>query len=145
MTKRMLLAAAFCVAAATIGAGEARAQACGVPDDTPAAVINTYADLLGGLFPLDEAECEKIGAGFLATCHKTVSAEVACWKQVIKGLAKGVKVGCGAQGPDEAECNEVLGAELGGAEISLENAELEGHADCEVGADTFYFFCLNPF
>lgn len=145
VTKRMLLAAAFCVAVATIGAGEARAQACGLPDETPALVFNTYVDLLGGLYPLDEAECERIASGALATCHKAVSAEVSCWKQVFKGLAKGTKVGCGAQGPDEAECNEALGDEIGGGEISLEDAELEGHELCEVAADTHYLFCQNPF
>lgn len=145
MTKRVLLAAAFCVAAATIGAGEARAQACGLPDETPAVVFSTYVDLLAGLYPLDEAECEKIAAGALATCHKAVTAEVACWKQALKGLAKGVKVGCGAQGPDEAECNDALGAEIGGAESSLVDAELEGHELCEVAAETHFLFCLNPF
>ena len=61
----------------------------------PASLLDTYRPV-GGLFPLDEAECEKIAAGTLATCQEAVSAEVPCWKQVIKGLAKGVKVGGGA-------------------------------------------------
>ena len=108
-------------------------------------MFDAYADVIGGLLPLGEAECEKIAKDTLATCQKAVSAEVACWEQVIKGLAKSVKVGCKAQGPDEDECNTVLGAELAGAILSLQAAELEGRVDCEVGADTFYFFCQNPF
>jgi hypothetical protein len=144
MTKRVLLAAAF-AAALLSAAGEARAQACGQPDDVPQSLFDTYNEVIGGLFPLDEPECEKIAKDVLATCHKGVSAEVACWNHVIKGIGKGIKVGCKAQGPDEAECLLVLGAELGGAELSLEQAALDGHADCEDGAETFYFFCQNPF
>jgi hypothetical protein len=145
MTMQVLLAAAFCAAALWIGPGEAHAQSCGQPDEVPQSLFDAYADVIGGLFPLDEAECERIATGALATCHKGVSAEVACWNKVIKGIGKGVKVGCKAQGPDEAECNLVLGAELGGAELSLQQAEDDGHEACEVGGETFYFFCLNPF
>jgi hypothetical protein len=145
MTKRVLLAAAFSAAALLSAAGEARAQACGQPDDVPQSLFDTYNEAIGGLFPLDEPECEKIAASTLATCHKGVAAEVACWNQVIKGIGKGIKVACKAQGPDEAECLLVLGAELAGAELSLAQSEADGHEDCEVGADTFYLFCQNPF
>ena len=145
MTKRLLRAAAFCAAALLGAAGEARAQSCGLPDDVPASLFDAYADVIGGLLPLGQAECEKIAKDALATCQKAVSAEVACWEQAIKGLAKGVKVGCKAQGPDEEECKALLGAELAGAILSLQAAELEGREDCELGGETFYFFCLNPF
>ena len=145
MTNRVLIAAAFCAAALLGAAGEARAQSCGLPDDVPQSLFDAYNDVIGGLFPLDEPECDKIAKDVLATCHKAVATEVACWNHVIKGIGKGAKVGCKAQGPDEAECLMVLGAELGGAELSLQQAALDGHEACEVGADTFYFFCQNPF
>jgi hypothetical protein len=145
MTKRVLLAAAFCAAALTTGAGAAHAQACGQPDEVPAELFDTYVELLAAWFPLDEAQCDKLAKDALATCRRAVSAEAGCWAQLVKGVTKGGKVACKAQGPDEDECNAAVFAEIGGAEVAIEASELEGHVACEAEAASFRSFCLNPF
>lgn len=145
MRRAVLVAAAFGVAALLGGAGEARAQACAIPDDAPEAVFDVYVDALGVLLPMPEAECEKFVKSWVAACHKAVSANVSCWNQLMKSLRKRVKAGCKLEGPDEAECNAVLGGDLDLTQEQIDESEADGHAICEMAVPEVGAACaLGP-
>jgi hypothetical protein len=138
------MAGAALVTAALSGAGEARAQACTIPDEVPPALYEeVFLDTLGQGFPMPEAACERLTKTAVATCHKTVSAAARCWKGVAKGLGKGGKTTCPEQGVAEQACFDAVAGELAGLESGVAESEAGGHALCDAGALLFQNYCLN--
>ena len=144
MKARWMAGAVLVGAALLAGAGEAHAQACGVPDDVPEKVYEeVFLETLGEGFPMPEAACERLTKTVVSTCHKAVSAIARCWQGVGKGLAKGAKTTCPEQGIAEQACFEFTADELAGMEGAVESSEADGHALCDAGAPLFSNYCLN--
>jgi hypothetical protein len=129
-------------AALGIGAGEARAQACAIPDDVAAEVYLAYVELLGEGFPMPEPACERVTKGATSTCHRTVSAAARCWKGVERGLRKGARTTCQEQGASEQACFDFTAGELENLQSNVEASAAEGHAACDAGAEAFRSACL---
>jgi hypothetical protein len=114
-----------------LGAGQARAQACGLVEDVPSEFLDDFVGTLGGLFPLSAADCEKITKSAVSTCHKAVSGSADCAENQIKSARKGAKTGCAARGAGEDACNADIGGFLDGLEAVLEGKADGAHAECD--------------
>jgi hypothetical protein len=137
------LGAVLVTAWIVLGAGEARAQSCAIPDEVPAAVYDAYVELLAPGLPLEIPACDALAKGALSACHKAVSASTRCWKGIGKGLAKGAKTTCKEQGPDEELCFQGTGAQLANLQSNVEASEAAGHAACDADAEAFWAFCVD--
>lgn len=114
-----------------LGAGQASAQACGDIEDVPSEFLDDYLETLGGLFPLDAAECEKITKSAVSSCHKAVSASVSCAESQVSGVRKGSKTACKAQGAGEDACNTEVGGFLDVVQTLLDVETDGAHAVCD--------------
>lgn len=141
MNVRWTLGALLVAAAMGIGASEARAQSCAIPDDVPAEVYDAYIDLLGPGFPMSFSACDKLVKNVVSTCHKSVAAAARCWGGLAKGLAKGAKTTCPEQGGDEGPCFEGTGAQILNLRSNVEASESDGHAECDAGAPQLRGWC----
>jgi len=144
MKARWMAGAVLVGAALLAGAGEAHAQACGIPDEVPEKVYEeVFLETLGEGFPMPEAACERLTKTVVSTCHKAVSAIAKCWQGVGKGLGKGAKTTCSEQGVGEEACSNFTAAEVAGMAAAVESSAADGHAACDLGAELFQSYCLN--
>jgi hypothetical protein len=114
-----------------LGAGQARAQACGLVEDVPSEFLDDIVGTLGGLFPLAAAECEKITKSAVSACHKAVSASAGCSEAQISSARKGAKTACKAQGSGEDQCNADIGGLLDFVEGALDSDAGDAHDECD--------------
>lgn len=136
-----LLAAALALFV-VLGAGQARAQACGSATDVPVEVLDDFVDTLGGLFPLGADECEKITKSAVAACHKAVSSSAACTAAQISGSRKGAKTGCKVKKSLADSCDAEFDALLDLAESALEGTVDYAQGECDgTFATTFDLIC----
>jgi hypothetical protein len=128
---RLFVASMLAVAALALLGKAAHAQ-CSDPDDAPVGVYSTFEELVGGRFPLSEAECEKIVKTAVAACHAAVSDAVQCVESLFKSVTKARKTACSPlAGADRTDCNDTLETFLAGVEEDLALEAQDADAICD--------------
>jgi hypothetical protein len=128
---RLFVTAMLALAALALLGKAAHAQ-CSDPDDAPAGVYSTFEELLGGRFPLSEAECEKIVKTAVAACHSAVSDAVQCVESLFKSVTKARKTACSPlEGEERTDCNESVATLLESVEEDLALEAQEADAVCD--------------
>lgn len=134
------------VLALMLGAGEARAQACGDIDDQPEEVFDEFVDNLGIFFGGENEEmCEKIVKAAVAACHKAVSESAACQSSLVGSVLKGSKAAC-ATSKGQSACNDEFKDGAAGAKNAIEAEADDTHEVCDAGfADELFEACMLGF
>jgi hypothetical protein len=142
MTKT--LGAALVAAVLVLGAGEARAQACGDFPDVPESVYDTFVDRVAPALPIDDAAvCEKFTKAAVAACHKAVSEMAGCYDGLAGGLYKGLKAVC-VVFKNQSGCVDDAKDLLDEDEAEIEEAAANAHAACDgILASEIDDTCMN--
>jgi hypothetical protein len=143
---RLFVASMLAVAALALLGKAAHAQPCSDPDEAPTGVFATFQELVGGRFPLPEAECAKIVKTAVAACHAAVADSLQCAESLFKSVTKARKTACSPlDGEERTDCNETLETFLADVEEDLALEAQEADAVCDANfAESLSSQCLSP-
>jgi len=143
--QRVFVAAMLAVAVLALLGKAAHAQPCGEIESAPEAVFFMMDELVSGLFPLSDAQCEKIVKTAVAACHDAVADTLRCTLSSLKSASKARKVACSElEPPDRDDCNDTLADFLDDIELDLELEAQDADAVCDnLFADSISDSCLG--